>query len=174
MSAIVCIQKIIAQTHKIELDNVQANTLWKAARADLNKRGCRRVVKEVKEASAGVLDTMEREILMDSMGRAMTGKIWPCHGDSDVDYHLFHERVFAYMRSIGAITAEQDRYLMAIETLVEVDDSKGMTIRVQKRKCGLYDIARKIQGKPDHAYEVKHPNCSADDAIRALGHYLHF
>jgi len=174
MSAVLCIQNHLARSHNVEISDAHAETLWKATRLLLNKQGSPKIVKAAKEYTGGTLDTYEREILLDAMGRAMTGESWPCFSDAQNVTHLFHERLFAYLRGLGAITAEQDPYLAKVETLVEVDDGKGMTTRVQKRKSGLYDIARKIQGKPDATYEVKHPECSADDAIRALGHYLQF
>lgn len=174
MSAIVCIQSHLTRSHNVEISDAHAETLWKATRALLNKQGSTKVVKAAKEFKGGTLDTYEREILLDAMGRAMTEANWPSFSDPQNATHLFHERVYAYLRGIGAITAEQDPYLAKIKTLVEVDDCKGMTLRVQKRLSELYDIARKIQGKPDADYETKHPDCSADDAIRALGHYLQF
>lgn len=174
MSAALCIRSLIARAFELKISEGHAETLWKATRGVLNKNGSRAVVKAAKAFQGGTLDTYEREILNDAMGMAMTNMHWTSFGDPEDQRHLFNERAFAYLRSIGAIDAEQDPYLASIKTLVEVDDAKGMTIRVQKRKCGLYDIARKIQGKPDEAYEIKHPDCTADDAIRALGHYLHF
>lgn len=58
--------------------------------------------------------------------------------------------------------------------LVEVEDAKGMSIKVEKLASGLYTVSRKLVGAPDSAYDVKHPRCTADDAIRVLGHYLQF
>ena len=174
MSAALCIQSIIARAFELQISTPHAETLWKATRAVLNRNRSRKVVKAAKDFTGGTLDTYEREILMDAMGVAMTTMHWTSFGDPTDQRHLFDERVYAYLRSIGAITTEQDPYQARVKTLVEVDDAKGMTIRVQKRMCGLYDIARKIQGKPDEAYEIKHPDCTADDAIRALGHYLQF
>lgn len=174
MSAVLCIQNHLARSHSLEISEAHAETLWKATRALLNKQGSSKIVKAAKEYTGGTLDTYEREILLDAMGRAMTGNSWPCFSDAQNATLLFHERVYAYLRRLGAITAEQDPYLAKMETLVEVDDGKGMTTRVQKRKSGLYDVARKVQGKPDSEYEIKHPDCQADDVIRALGHYLQF
>lgn len=174
MSAALCIQSIITRAFELQISEAHAETLWKATRAVLNSNGSRKVVKAAKEFKGGSLDTYEREILMDAMGVAMTTMHWTSFGDPTDQRQLFDERAYAYLRGIGAITTEQDPYLARIKTLVEVDDAKGMTIRVQKRVCGLYDIARKIQGKSDEAYEIKHQDCTADDAIRALGHYLHF
>jgi hypothetical protein len=174
MSAVLCIQNHLARSHNVEISDAHAEILWKATRLLLNKQGSPKIVKAAKEYAGGTLDTYEREILLDAMGRAMTGNSWPCFNDALNTTHLFHERVFTYLREMGAIIAEQDPYLAKVETLVEVEDGKGMYTRVQKRKSGLYDIARKIQGKPDFEYEIKHSDCQADDVIRALGHYLQF
>ncbi|AYG48034.1 hypothetical protein DV532_27530 (plasmid) [Pseudomonas sp. Leaf58] len=65
-------------------------------------------------------------------------------------------------------------YPASSEILVEVEDAKGNCIRVLKHPSGVYDIATKLQGAADSTYVLRHPECSADDAIRALGHYLHF
>lgn len=172
MSAIVCIQKIITRYLKVDISDAHAEAMWKLTRANLYKRGLRRTIKDVKEALDGDLDSVEREHLMDSFALALTGKPWPVGADSDQDYYLFYEKAYAYLRSQGAIREDQDPMLQAIKVIIEVDGVGGSSIKVQKRKCGLYDVARKDEQAPGSDYVIKHPDCTADDAIRALGHYL--
>jgi len=51
------------------------------------------------------------------------------------------------------------------ETIVQVELSSGALVEVNRMSDGSYDVS--------NAGVVRHTPCSAEDAMRALGHYLH-
>ena len=54
---------------------------------------------------------------------------------------------------------------MTNNVVVEIEDVKAVLITVQRDNNGSYDVL--------HGDEIKHPDCGAEGAMRALGHYLH-
>ena len=177
MSGIVCIQQIFAQELKIDLGISHAGAIWALTLADLKKKQSIKHYQDtidlIECSESGYLPPSEREILRESIGHGMIGCAWRPIGVSDVEGQVL-ERLYAYLRQAKIISDKQDPYLGRHVTLVETDDSKGKTIRVRKRMSGLYDIDTKNSGQADSAYVMRHPDCSADDVIRALGNYLQF
>lgn len=177
MSGILCIQQIFTQELKIDLGRSYAEAIWALTLADLKKKQSIKqyqdTIELVERAETGDLPPSAREILRESIGHGTIGCAWRPIGVSDVEEQVL-ERLYAYLRQCKVISDEQDPYLGRHVTLVETDDAKGKTIRVRKRMSGLYDIDTKNSGQPDCAYVMRHPDCCADDVIRALGHYLQF
>lgn len=89
MSGIDVIKKLTTRYLALDLTDEQAESLWDGCRKDLNKRGLRSTVKEVKAAENADLDTLPRSDVMDSIALELTGMYWPSNGDCAATHDQF-------------------------------------------------------------------------------------
>lgn len=166
-----CFKKTFDAVFESDISESQGLELWELIKADLHQTGHQALVQTI-EQSAFRLLTRNTGIFMSALGRVTIGTV--CPPLLDPGYWACQEKIREFLSDTTQLKSAVAPAPALPQTLVEVEDGKGMSIRVQKHPSGVYDIAMKAQGKSEAAYAVKHPQCSADDAIRALGHYLQF
>lgn len=166
-----CFKKTFDAVFESDISESQGQALWELVKADLHATGHLALVQTIEQSAIRLL-TRNTGIFMSALGRVTIGTV--CPPLLDPGYWACQDQIRKFLTDTTQIMTAATPATVLLQTLVEVDDGKGMSIRVQKHPSGEYEIATKIQGKPDLAYAVKHPQCSADDAIRALGHYLQF
>lgn len=166
-----CFKKTFDAVFESDISESQGQELWELVKADLHQTGHQALVQTIEQSTFRLL-TRNTGIFMSALGRVTIGTV--CPPLLDPGYWACQEQIREFLSDTAQILTVAAPAPALPQTLVEVEDGKGMSIRVQKHPSGVYDIATKTQGKPDSAYAVKHPHCSADDAIRALGHYLQF
>ncbi|WP_410950899.1 hypothetical protein [Pseudomonas sp. S1(2024)] len=167
----ICFKKTFNSVFQCDLPESHGQDLWELVKADLHQTGHQELV-QIIEQSAFRLLTRNTGIFMSALGRVTIGTV--CPPLLDPGYWACQEQIREFLGVPMCSMANAAPYPASSETLVEVEDAKGNCIRVLKHPSGVYDIATKLQGAADSTYVLRHPECSADDAIRALGHYLHF
>ncbi len=93
------IKRVMHRAFSVSLSEQQAHDLWKETTVILEQAGMIEVVEAVDLSREGILDTFDRDMLMDAIGKLMTGMSWPTFGTPDPEKDTF----FATMRrSIGS------------------------------------------------------------------------
>lgn len=164
-----CFKKTFDAVFKSDISESQGQGLWELVKADLHQTGHQALVQTIEQSAIRLL-TRNTGIFMSALGRVTIGAACPPLLDPGYWAHQEQIREFLAQTTLVMSVAAPAK----TETLVEADDAKGMSIRVQKHPSGAYEIATKAQGANDSAYVIRHPECTADDVIRTLGHYLQF
>ncbi|MDT8925364.1 hypothetical protein RBE51_21445 [Pseudomonas taiwanensis] len=166
-----CFKKTFDAEFGCDISQSQGQELWGLIKDDLHQTGHQALVQTI-EQSAFRLLTRNTGIFMSALSRVTIGTV--CPPIFDPGYTTCQKQIRDFLSVPTRGMANTSPTPASSQTLVEVEDAKGNCIRVLKQPSGVYDIATKLQGTADSTYVLRHPECSADDAIRALGHYLQF
>ncbi len=83
------------------LNDEQAALLWTECAEQLQTASGKKIIASVQKNTTHSLDTLEREVLMDCIGRLLTGMVWPNNGDAASVSEEFYSKLAASFKVRG-------------------------------------------------------------------------